>query len=257
MMPRYHCLPCCCRQHARASATATAITIVRGSKGQVMMLSHHHPPCRRHHCTMWFAPPPKLPSRGQAKERWWCRGIIACPVAVVNVHKHPPLPLPLPSCGQVRDRFNMHERPHHCCHHHCTNKWGTGAQTSLSALLPLSTCRVVIAPHLHHPPTASPPQAMVDCWICHLYSCPHPPISTNISLLIRVVFRPISFKTLLLLNKHHPYGPYCNLKIQLLCPILVSSNQIRSRCKDHGDSEIPQKIDMTPELKKSNDQLKI
>ncbi len=27
-----------------------------------------------------------------------------------------------------------------------------------------------------------------------------------------VVFRPISFKTLLGLNEHYPYGPYCNLK---------------------------------------------
>jgi hypothetical protein len=27
-----------------------------------------------------------------------------------------------------------------------------------------------------------------------------------------VVFQPISFKTLLGLNEHHPYGPYCNLK---------------------------------------------
>ena len=107
MMPRHHCLPCCCRQRARVHrcrchrhragergtgddaeaslsalspsslcyvvCSAAVVAMGRANEGQVMMLRHHHPPC--HRCqgarasTPPLPPPSPLPSRGQARYR--------------------------------------------------------------------------------------------------------------------------------------------------------------------------------------------
>ena len=60
-----------------------------------------------------------------------------------------------------------------------------------------------------------------------------------------VVFRPISFKTLLGLNEHHPYGPYCNLK-DGRNPIFAKVTGIVSRVRARSGSR-QTKIPLEPQ----------
>jgi hypothetical protein len=67
-------------------AAAAAVANAQASEGQVMMPRHHPLHCCCYQRTLQaFALllPPPLPLPGQAWNRWWCHGIIACPVTIV------------------------------------------------------------------------------------------------------------------------------------------------------------------------------
>jgi hypothetical protein len=77
----------------------------------------------------------------------------------------------------------VNKGPRRRCHRHRAGEQGTGddATASLSALLPLLTRTVVIAPHPRHPPTAFHRRLQLLLIVEYVTSIlAHPPISINI-----------------------------------------------------------------------------